>query len=180
MFDNNNLRDYFEESELMALLKLSDYERALKIVTRLFKDKVDQGGEPYIGHLVRCSMRLEEECEKVAGLLHDTLEDTNVSYQDLLELGFSEEILDIVLLVTNNDSDTKGMNEEEKLRLYNEKIERIISSGNIYAIRLKEADMSDNYNLERMRKLPIAKQNWLQKKYGANLIKLRKGKEEIK
>ena len=71
------------------------------------------------------------------------------------------------------------MTKSEKLELYNKDIDKIINSGNIHAIRLKEADMSDNYNIERIKQLPQAKQEWFHEKYGKQLIKLRKAKGDM-
>ena len=51
---------------------------------------------------------------------------------------------------------------------------------NIHAIRLKEADMSDNYDPDRIKELSQDKQEWFHQKYGKQLVKLRKVKGEIK
>jgi hypothetical protein len=39
---------------------------------------------------------------------------------------------------------------------------------------IKKADMSDNYNKERLKELPLDKQQWFEEKYGKQLIKLNK------
>ena len=71
------------------------------------------------------------------------------------------------------------MTKEEKLELYNKDIDKVINSGNIHAIRLKEADMSDNYDERRLKELPQDKQEWFHEKYGNQLVKLRKVKGEM-
>ena len=65
------------------------------------------------------------------------------------------------------------MTSDEKLMLYNDEIDKIINSNNIHAIRLKEADISDNYDLSRIKELPLDKQAWFKEKYEKQLIKLR-------
>ena len=171
---NNHLLRYFSLDELIKIYEQKDmYIKAKIIVTELFKDKVDKAGKPYINHLFRVSDKLRESIEKVAGLLHDTLEDTDITYEDLISVGFTCEVLDIVKIVTNNNDSSIKLSREEKLRLYHEKIDKIIDSNNIHAIRLKEADMSDNYDLTRLKELPIDMQEWFVQKYEMPLSKLR-------
>ena len=178
-FCGNHLLDYFTYEELDEISKMNNqYLKAKLIVTILFKDKVDKAGKPYLEHLIRVSGKLNEEIEKVAALLHDTLEDTEITEKDLLEINFPLEIIEIVKLVTHDKIDKSNMTKEEKLLLYNKEINKVINSGNIHAIRLKEADMSDNYDLNRLKDLPQEKQEWFHMKYGKQLIKLRNAKKE--
>ena len=149
------------------------YAKSEIIVNKLFRNKFDKAGEPYVRHLYRVSGSLDEPIEKVAGLLHDKIEDTEITEEDLIEIGFPQEIIDIVKLVTKKKVDTTDMTKVEKLALYNEEIDNIIKSGNIHAIRLKEADMSDNCNPQRLKRLPIDEQLWLEEKYVKQLKKLR-------
>jgi len=175
----NNLLNYFTNEELNQIIEIDDlYLRAKKVVITIFKDKFDKAGKPYIEHLLRVSDKLNEPIEKIAGLLHDVVQYTDVTFDDLLEIGFSKDIIDIVKLVTKNKIDKINMSEEEKLKLYNDEIDGIINSGNMHAIRLKEADMSDNFDVERLKDLPYDKQEWFNKKYRLQLIKLRKAKEK--
>lgn len=177
--ENNHLLKYFSVDDLIKIKESDDlYLKALVIVRRLFKDKKDKAGNPYIGHLQRVSDRIDDKITKIAGLLHDTVEDTEVTFKDLFEVGFSKEILEIDYLVTKLDIDTSNMSKEEKLKLYQEEIDMIINSGNYRASLLKEADMTDNYNPERLALLPQEKQDWFHQKYGKQLVKLKKVNEE--
>ena len=177
----NNLLNYFSETELKIISEMNDLHlKCTTIVTELFKDKKDKAGHPYLWHLLRVSNRLDLEIEKIAGLLHDVLEDTEITEQDLLDVGIPEEIIDIVKIVTHDKIDKSNMTKDEKLELYNKEIDKVINSGNIHAIRLKEADMSDNYDPDRIKELPEEKQEWFHEKYGKQLVKLRKVKGEIK
>lgn len=180
-FESNNLLNYFSKQELENIEKMDDlYARAFIIASTVFKDKKDKAGKPYFDHLFRVSLKLDEEIEQVSALLHDIVEDTEVTFKDLLEIGFPLEILEIVKLVTKPNIETFGMTKEERLKLYNDQIDKIINSGNIHAIRLKKADMSDNYNKERLSELPPDKQEWFNEKYGKQLIKLNRITEKEK
>jgi len=180
-FENNNLINYFSKKELENIEKIEDlYSKAFIITAKVFKDKKDKSGKPYFNHLFRVSMKLDEEIEQVAALLHDIVEDTEITFKDLLEIGFSTEILQIVKLVTKPNIDTSNMTKKEKLKLYSNEIDSIISSENMHAIRLKQADMSDNYDKERLKELPQEQQEWFEEKYGKQLIKLRKVTEKEK
>ena len=179
--NDNNLLKYFTLNNLNRISEMqSQYFKAKIIVTMLFEDKLDKAGEPYIGHLLRVSERLYGELETTAGLLHDIFEDTEITEKDLLEIKIPAEVIEIVKLVTHDKIDKSNMTKEEKLELYNRDIDKIINSGNIHAIRLKEADMSDNYDPLRIKELNHETQHWFQQKYEKQLIKLRKVKGEMK
>lgn len=65
-----------EPKELERIYKIEeDYTRAHELVKILFKEKTDKEGAPYIGHLERVSNRLKKENTRIAGLLHDIVED---------------------------------------------------------------------------------------------------------
>ena len=142
------------------------YDRALLLVSDLFKDKRDKAGDPYINHLIRVSVKLDTDELRIAGLLHDVLEDTDVNKEMLSELGFSKRIIEIVSGVTN----IKGLD-------YDSKIKKIIDNGDIDVIKLKYSDMSDNADEDRLSRLSVVTRNKLVKKYKNNLILLEKAME---
>ena len=179
--NENNLLKYFDVADLLKIKSCDDdYLKAAIIVRRLFKDKTDKSGKPYIGHLKRVSDSLDNYNQMVAGLLHDVVEDTDVTCKDLMEVDFSTDIVRIVYLVTKPIIDDKYLTKEEKLALYEKEIDEIINSGNNDAIMLKEKDMTDNYNPERLSLLPMDKQEWFHKKYGKQLVKLKNVNEKRK
>ena len=161
----NNIHRYPSDEEFIYIQNEKDlYSKALSLVTILFKDKTDKEGEAYLNHLLRVSNNVEESNTKVAALLHDTVEDIKyVTYEDLLDIGFSKSIVDIVKIVTT----------ENKLKPYHDKITSILESGNDEAIKLKYADMSDNANPERLSKLDKLTQDRLHKKYDKELNRLK-------
>ena len=99
-------------------------EIAYDLVTDLFKDKVDKGGHPYIGHLLRVSQAIEHEKEEkcsdpnstlslfyekasIVALLHDVLEDTEMTAANLESKGFDEEIIKAVDAITRRKEENK-------------------------------------------------------------------------
>lgn len=146
-----------------SLLEIKDdYKRAHQLVSLLFHDKTDKEGEPYIYHLERVSNKLTNEKTRIAGLLHDVVEDTELTLDDLRNLNFTEEIIELVNLVTNTT----------KEKSYHDKITSIIESNNIEAIKLKYSDMSDNADPKRLSKLSEEKRDYFINKYQPELIRL--------
>ena len=109
--------------------------------------QVDKLGAPYYFHPMRVMMRLgpdAADAEKHAALLHDAIEDNpDVTPARLRELGYSEDVLAMIELVTRR-----------KPMSYNEFIDRIVASGNQGAMRIKLADLYDNTNGERLSGAP--------------------------
>ncbi len=132
---------------------------AKELVEELFKEKVDRAGKPYTGHLYRSSDKFEDETRKVAAILHDVIEDTEVTAEDLLSMGFTEEVVEIVKILTNNHGS------------YDEFIDYIIASDNIAAMEVKLSDLEDNMDMTR---LPEIKDNDLirQDKYRRSYQKI--------
>lgn len=161
----NHISNYLTDEEFKNIINdPNEYNKALSLVTLLFKEKVDKEGMPYIGHLKRVSDSLDNPKTKIAGLLHDTVEDIDgITYEDLLNIGFDKDVVEMVKLVTT----------EDKTKPYHDKITSIIESGNIEAIKLKYADMSDNYNKERLSTLNQETRKKLEAKYENEIIRLK-------
>lgn len=168
------LKEYLTEEELNKLITIEDeYEKADFLINILFKDILDKNGEKYIGHLYRVSEGVDELKTKAAALLHDTVEDIDgVTFEDLLEVGFSNEVVDIVRIVTL-DKAKDDLTEEEKLLFYENQITKVIESKNQEAIKLKFSDMSDNFNEERLNRLSEEKRDYLIRKYSKQYYRLK-------
>ena len=153
------------KDELTIIKNISDdYSRALALVEKLFATKTDKEGEPYIGHLLRVSNKLTNINTKIAGLLHDVVEDIeDFTFDDLRSLNFNEEIITLVNIVTNDK--TKKIS-------YPDKITKIIETNNIEAIKLKYSDITDNYDMNRLNKLDEITKNRLINKYKDQVIRL--------
>ena len=104
--------------------------------------QTDKGGNPYIFHVIAVTLDLLVKDEEViqAALLHDIVEDTNITLDDLALLGFSKRTLDCVALVTKDESLT-----------YQENIDRLL--GNIDACHVKHSDLRHNTMLSRLKDL---------------------------
>ncbi len=172
--DDNNLLSYFSREDLEKIKEVDDqYLKAAVIVRRVFANVLDKAGNPYIDHLYTVSLS-EDYISSVAGLLHDIIEDTNITALDLLEAGIDKEIVETVFIVTKPLKEKTELSEEERLQSYNEEIDSIIDSGNPHALKLKVRDMRNNYDPKRLELLPSEKREWFDKKYGNNLKKLEK------
>ena len=135
------LKKYFSEEEFDELIKSKDLVyKSLEIVTRLFNDKEDKGGQPYVIHLLKVYSGVSEYTEKVCALLHDVVEDTDISYNDLSEVGFSSKVIEILRILTK----IKGED-------YRDYIKRITDSGNVHAMNIKLADLKHNMDISRIK-----------------------------
>lgn len=175
--DDNNLLISFSKEDLEKIREMDDqYLKASVIVRRVFANILDKAGNPYIDHLYTVSLS-EDYISSVAGLLHDIIEDTNITALDLLEVGIDRNIVETVFIVTKPLKEKTELSEEERLQSYNVEIDSIINSGNPHALRLKMRDMKNNYDQKRLELLSSEQQEWFDKKYGNNLKKLEKALE---
>ncbi len=161
---------YFNNHEIIKIKKLPDYYRALALVGRIYKNKIDLSGNPMVGHFIRISDFFKDEDCKVIGLLHDIVEDGFLTFDDLLFLEFTEEIVDAVIILTR---DKKVFSE------YEDYISNIIESENIKAIKVKYADMFDNSSPQRINSLEPSLRNRLAKKYETQLPRLEEKLKEL-
>jgi (p)ppGpp synthase/HD superfamily hydrolase len=124
-----------------------DLGDTIELMRKAHEGQMDKSGRPYYLHPMRVAMRLMQcsGVERHAALLHDVVEDTSVTLSDLRVLGYSEEIVELVDLLS------RRKDQGETHRQY---IERIVSSGNRGALRVKLADVYDNMSPSRTRALP--------------------------
>ncbi|WP_339223447.1 HD domain-containing protein [Paenibacillus sp. FSL W7-1332] len=114
-----------------------DIEIAISIALKAHKGQVDKGGNPYILHPLAVMNRVETIEEKIVAVLHDVVEDTEVTIDQLRETGFSEEILEAMNLLTRAKEDS-----------YEEFIDKTLK--NRIARNVKIADIKENMNLSRI------------------------------
>lgn len=112
--------------------------KAIEIANRAHKGQVDKAGAPYILHPLRVMMAQENEIERICAVLHDVVEDSEITLDDIREEGFSEEIIEVL------DCLTKRAGER-----YNDFIGRILR--NETACRVKLADLCDNMDITRIK-----------------------------
>lgn len=157
----NNLLKFFSKLELEELKNNDAYNKAEIIVKRLFKEKLDKGGHPYLEHLYYVSNNLEDLDMKTVGLLHDLLEDTIITSEDLKDMGFSEKIIEAISIITKSDDEP-----------YNDYIDKILESNNIIAINVKAIDMRHNLDISRIKNPTEKDFNRIEKKYKPNYKKI--------
>lgn len=169
----NHLELYMEKETLEKIQKCDDlYLKCSVLIRILFRNRNDSAGYPYLNHLKRVSDKMTTWQGQIAGLLHDLVEDIDqVTFDDLLDIGIPQEIIEILKIVTKEKS-TKGLAREQKLIQYGKEIDRIIESGNNVAIELKIADITDNYSFERLNLCSLELREWYEKKYPPQIEKL--------
>jgi (p)ppGpp synthase/HD superfamily hydrolase len=116
---------------------MNTLERAIAIAAKAHEGQTDKGGAPYILHPLRVMMQMRTENEKIVAVLHDVLEDTNATPDDLRAEGFSEPILMALDSVTRRDGEP-----------YEAFIQR--AKDNPIGRAVKIADLIDNSDLSRM------------------------------
>lgn len=113
-------------------------ERAIEIATNGHKGQVDKYGAPYISHVMRVMNMGITENEKICGVLHDIVEDTDVTFEQLASEGLSPVILEALRGVTK-------LSEDED---YDQFIQRTLQ--NRLSCIVKLHDLTDNMDIRRM------------------------------
>lgn len=101
-------------------------------------------GEPYVFHPLRLMLRFTDPVEQMASVLHDVIEDTDLSIDDLVEAGYTADVVAVIDCLTHRGDET-----------YENYIDRVAS--NEVARRVKIADV--NENLANNRRLPNSPAN---------------------
>lgn len=109
---------------------------ALSIAEDAHKEQTDLDGKPEFFHPLEVGLAGTTTDEMVVGFLHDVVEDSDYTFEDLLARGIPEHIVDTLRLLTHSKSER-----------YDEYLQRIATSGNKTAIIVKWNDLS--HNLDR-------------------------------
>lgn len=112
------------------------FEKALSIAVEAHRGQVDRSGMPYILHPLEVARRVDTLELKTIAVLHDVIEDTEITAEDLVERGVPREIVEIVEILTK----PKGEDYEEYVR----KVAK-----NAKARKVKLADLDHNTSPER-------------------------------
>lgn len=115
-------------------------EKAIEIAERAFEGKTDSRGEPYINHSIRVMDRMETDDEKIVAVLHDVVEDSEMTLRDLQEAGIRRDLLEAVEQLTKKPNMT-----------YFDYIDDI--SGSELATKVKLAEIEDNMDEVRVNKM---------------------------
>jgi (p)ppGpp synthase/HD superfamily hydrolase len=119
---------------------MATLEDAIVLAAQAHRGQVGKNGEPYILHPLRMMARLDGEAERIVAVLHDVVEDTPHSLDELRALGFSAEVVRAVDAVTRRPDET-----------YEQFVERAATDP--IARRVKLADLEDNMDVRRLQQV---------------------------
>ncbi len=111
--------------------------KAAKLMFEKHRDQKDKSGLPYVFHPWHVAESMTGEYETCAALLHDVLEDTDTTAEDLLNEGFPKEVVDALVLLRHDE----GLS-------YDEYIKRMADNPICRAVKL--SDLKHNADLSRL------------------------------
>ena len=117
---------------------MSTLERAIEIATEAHRGQLDKAGCDYIEHPLRVMAAGKSLDEKIVGVLHDVVEDTNWTFEGLAAEGFSAEVIEALRCVTK-------LSESEPYDKFIARVKR-----NPLAVAVKLNDLSDNMDIRRL------------------------------
>lgn len=112
-------------------------KKALKLCFEAHKNQTDKSGMPYVFHPFHLAEQMKDENTTITALLHDVVEDTEYTFSDLENMGFSEEIIEALKLLTH-DKDVPYMDYVAKIKT------------NPVAKAVKLADLKHNSDMSRL------------------------------
>ena len=133
---------------------MSNLNKAIEIAAKVHNGQLDKGGNTYILHPLRIMQNFcesESESTKICAVLHDVVEDTDITLDDLRAEGFSEEIIIALDCLTKREGEK-----------YDDFISRVLT--NEIACKVKNGDLADNMDLTRIPN-PTEKDKECVKKY---------------
>lgn len=138
---DDNLEGKLGELEVITFHKMFlkiILDRAKAIATSAHEGQVDKAGKPYIKHPMRVMNMGKTVEEKIAGVLHDVVEDSDWTFEMLEKEGIPKDVLDALRCVTK-------LSEDED---YDHFIERVKT--NPLAVKVKINDLKDNMDITRL------------------------------
>ena len=112
-------------------------KKALKLCFEAHKNQLDKSGMPYVFHPFHLAEQMTDEATTIVALLHDVVEDTNYTLNDLENMGFCKEVIDALALLTH-DPDVPYMDYVLKIK------------DNPIAKAVKLADLKHNSDVSRL------------------------------
>lgn len=112
-------------------------EKAIEIAVHAHAGQKQKDGSPYILHPLRVMGRVHTDDERMAAVLHDVVEDSAITLDDLRAAGFPENVLETVRLLTHEE----GISYEDYVRRL---------KPNAMARRIKLADLEENSDIRRL------------------------------
>ena len=112
-------------------------KNAMKLCFEAHKDQVDKSGMPYVFHPFHVAEQMKDEVTTIVALLHDVVEDTKYTLDDIAARGFGQDVVDALALMTH-DKDVPYMEYVAKLK------------NNPVARAVKLADLAHNSDPTRL------------------------------
>jgi len=125
-------------------------EKALALALKAHAGQKDKADQPYILHPLRVMVQMEDSRAKIVALLHDVLEDSEMTLNELSQAGFEDEILQAIDCLTKRDGED-----------YFAYLERVAQ--NKLARQVKIADLKDNLDVTRLKEITPADRQRLNK-----------------
>ena len=120
---------------------MNQLEKAIYVALRVHEGQTDRYGRPYILHPLHVMTQMDTETEMAAAVLHDVVEDSDVTPDDLRAEGFTADVVEVVRLLTHD---------KEKLS-YEAYVRRL--KPHPIARKIKLADLAHNMDIRRMDKV---------------------------
>lgn len=118
-------------------------ERAIRLATKAHKGQVDRFGQPYILHVLRVITHARDPEERLLAALHDVLERSTITVDELREKGFPESVLTALVHISRDP--------QEDYEAYIDRVAR-----NPLAVRVKVIDLADKMDLRDVGELSVA------------------------
>src|SRR5687767_14233042 len=115
-------------------------ESSLNIALRAYAGKTDKAGREYIHHALRVMAKMKTDLEMSVALLHDVLEDSAITAEQLLAEGIPAEVVEAVICLSKNENED-----------YQDFVAR--AKKNQLAAKIKVADIEDNIDTLRLASL---------------------------
>lgn len=112
-------------------------KKAMKLCFAAHKEQTDKSGVPYVFHPIHLAEQMDTEETVIAALLHDVVEDTAYTLKDIANMGFSQQIIDALALLTHDEP-----------MPYMEYVSRVKENEIAKAVKL--ADLKHNSDLSRL------------------------------
>jgi (p)ppGpp synthase/HD superfamily hydrolase len=120
---------------------MATLERAMEIALSAHKGQKDKSGADYILHVMRVMHKGETEMEKICGILHDVIEDSHWTFEDLKREGFSDDVISVLRCVTK-------VSDSEDYDVFIDRVKQ-----NPVAVKVKLNDLMDNMDITRFTQL---------------------------
>lgn len=119
------------------MIYTTNTKKALNLCFKAHKEQYDKSALPYVFHPFHLAEQMVDEPTTIVALLHDVIEDTDYTLEDLREMGFDEDVIEAISILTH-DIKTSYMEYIANIKL------------NPIAKVVKLADLKHNSDLSRL------------------------------